>query len=720
MEGGWSGWCARRWRELPERESGRRGEGPLRSDDEAILQQLCEQSSTQKHPRAELDFKQQGNARFKVKDYTQAVALYSKGLRHSSAGSSQAALLYANRSAALYHLQRYQDCLDDVRRAQELGYPPELEHKILARRTSCLHHLGILEGASNSQTRGSLSGGDGQSSAATALSSIEPFSKSCGTPSSQREASTVPWEVSPAIVLHSDALRGRHFVATEELKPGEVVLQEEAFAAVLIPEGRGRQSGPNEDLYCHHCLGQAELPLPCLSCSFSSYCSELCRQRAWNQCHWFECRLGGLLLALGTFAHLALRTVVVAGMQEVERAERLGSGGDRWPSEEQNEGEAPNHMTRQRRCSGTKGFQGTSDRMSRDSPSRYLRIHSLLTHTKRQNPKNRFLCGMTAAAVCWGIRQRGLEPQLVSKGMEVESAQGQRLSTLRSALLRHMLQLQCNAQAITAVRDTGGGNSHVAEMEQVRIATAFYSAVSLLNHSCQPNTSITFHNTTMTVRASQRIPATQEVLHCYGNPNGQTPPSLAPTRIPPCLSHLTRRKDIAAVQTAPVVTWSPNRHSFKQVQLLRTKIDIARRLSARNPDEAFQLLSKCQRLAQSLLTNQHPVQGEIEDCLAQIYAAQADWPAAAGHLRRSCELVRVQFGDGSLELGKELFKLAQTLFNGQVVDEALSVIEQAESLFSLHCGGEHEMMIELSEMKSCLQPLVSQFPVTPQSAPHTD
>ncbi|XP_038670712.1 SET and MYND domain-containing protein 4 [Scyliorhinus canicula] len=158
----------------------------------------------------------------------------------------------------------------------------------------------------------------------------------------------------------------------------------------------------------------------------------------------------------------------------------------------------------------------------------------------------------------------------------------------------------------------------------------------------------------------------------------------------------------------------------QQVQQIRTKMDIARRLSARNPDEAFQLLSQCQRLAQSLLTNQHPVQGEIEDCLAQVYASQADWLAAAGHLRRSCELVRVQFGDGSLELGKELFKLAQILFNGQVVDEALSVIEQAESLFSLHCGVEHEMMIELREMKSCLQPLVSQFPVTPQSAPHTD
>ncbi|XP_078082026.1 protein-lysine N-methyltransferase SMYD4-like [Mustelus asterias] len=135
-------------------------------------------------------------------------------------------------------------------------------------------------------------------------------------------------------------------------------------------------------------------------------------------------------------------------------------------------------------------------------------------------------------------------------------------------------------------------------------------------------------------------------------------------------------------------------------------------------DAAFQILSECQQTAQNLLSSQHPVQGEIEDCLAQLHASQADWSAAARHLRRSCELVGAQFGDRSVELAKQLFKLAQTLFNGQVVDEALSVIEQTECLFSLHCGSDHEMLMELKEMKSCLQPLAIIFPVTAQHSSH--
>eukprot|EP00061_Rhincodon_typus_P009558 g33157.t1 len=48
------------------------------SKDMAILAQLSARYSTQKDPRVELDFKQRGNAQFKLKDYIQAVALYSK------------------------------------------------------------------------------------------------------------------------------------------------------------------------------------------------------------------------------------------------------------------------------------------------------------------------------------------------------------------------------------------------------------------------------------------------------------------------------------------------------------------------------------------------------------------------------------------------------------------------------------------------------------------
>ncbi|XP_078064841.1 protein-lysine N-methyltransferase SMYD4 [Mustelus asterias] len=664
------------------------------SEDEAILEQLSAHCSTQKDPKTELDFKQQGNARFRVKDYVQAVALYSKGLRHSCAASPQAALLYANRSAALYHLQRYQECLEDIRRAREHGYPQQLEHKILARHTSCLHHLGIPDTALGPQSGGDLRDGGGQSARATALPSVGAHSQSRDCPGVQSAAAAILCEVSPALILHSDTLRGRHLVATEELRPGEILLQEEAFAAVLIPGGRGKELPPNEDLYCHHCLGQTDLPLPCPTCSFSSYCSELCRQSAWHQYHWLECCLGGLLLALGTFAHLALRTVLVAGMQEVARAQ---NGGDQYLGEQRSKREDPDHRTGQTGCSGAGGYSGKADWMSRDGPSRYKMIHSLLPHTEQQKPKHRFLCAFTAAAVCRAIRQRGLEPQLLSEELELESAQGQRLSTLGVALLQHMLQLQCNGQAITALRDTGVGNSHVAEMEEVRIATAFYSGMSLLNHSCDPNTSITFRNTTITVRASRPIPAGQEVLHCYGPHWSRM--AVKERQRALCLQYffqcwctacVSEEKEAAGTDslltqylcshcgftlqdTEEADCRCSNRSCghlvsklslTQQVQQIISKMDIARGLSIENPDAAFQILSECQQTAQNLLSSQHPVQGEIEDCLAQLHASQADWSAAARHLRRSCELVGAQFGDRSVELAKQLFKLAQTLFNG--------------------------------------------------------
>ncbi|XP_067866931.1 SET and MYND domain-containing protein 4 isoform X2 [Heterodontus francisci] len=670
----------------------------LDSRDEAILDQLGAQWQTQKDPRAELDFKQRGNARFKAKDYVQAMALYSEGLHHSSPGSPEAALLYANRSAALYHLQRYQECLSDIRRAQEHGYPQELEYKVLSRRRACLYHLGVPEGASDARSRESCHDRGTQSLQHTEVPSIQAHSKTGDLPCARRKASDPselrgPCAASPSIALHSDASRGRYLAAIDDLRPGQLLLQEEAFAVVLIPEGSRRETLPNEKLYCHHCLGLAGLPVPCLSCSFSSYCSELCREQAWDQYHWLDCCLGGLLLALGTFTHLALRTVLVAGMQEVERAERLEKGADREQSEEWRKRENPNHTAGVGSCSEAGGG------MPRDDRSRYQTVHSLLTHTEQQQPEHCFLCGFTAAAVCREIRRRGLESQVVGEEpeLQVDSGKEQKLRMLGVAMLRHMLQLGCNAQAITAFRDTGVGHSHVTEMEQVRIATAFYSSVSLLNHSCQPNTSITFHNTSITVRASQQILAGQEVLHCYGPhwsrmalKERQQTLSLQyffQCRCTACVNEeeegagmdsllsqfLCSRCGITLQDSEEVHCTCSNsscshrvskQSLFQQVQEMRSQLNVTSALINGHPDEALRLLSKCQRVARTLLSNHHPLQGEIEDRLAQVYASQGNWMAAARHLKRSGGLVQLQFGPESVEMGNQLFKLAQILFNG--------------------------------------------------------
>ena len=75
--------------------------------------------------------------------------------------------------------------------------------------------------------------------------------------------------------------------------------------------------------------------------------------------------------------------------------------------------------------------------------------------------------------------------------------------------------------------------------QEVRIATAMFPTLSVLNHSCSPNTSLAFVTgartgppspepessaalptagcgVTVTVRASRDVSQGQEILHCYG------------------------------------------------------------------------------------------------------------------------------------------------------------------------------------------------------------
>lgn len=47
-------------------------------------------------------------------------------------------IVYANRSAALNHLEQYEDSLTDIRRCLSLGYPRNLRYKVYERRARCL------------------------------------------------------------------------------------------------------------------------------------------------------------------------------------------------------------------------------------------------------------------------------------------------------------------------------------------------------------------------------------------------------------------------------------------------------------------------------------------------------------------------------------------------------------------------------------------------------
>ncbi|XP_055513370.1 LOW QUALITY PROTEIN: SET and MYND domain-containing protein 4 [Leucoraja erinacea] len=664
----WRRRCRLHWRHMPDLQRRRFTSntrlGPLlrlarrwlRPADTAVLDELCASWRAGKDRSTALDLKQRGNDSFKARDYPQALSLYTKGLRYMPADSPECALLYANRSAALYQLHRYQDCVEDIDRAESLGYPPELQHKTQSRLAACLQRLG----------------GSGGGSKESEPPSPAPPAPGVG-------------ECAPGLSLRWEGSRGRHYRACQDVVRGQAVLRETAFAAVLVPGLPSPDHPPTQELLCHHCLAPATLPLPCPSCSYAQYCGQLCRSTAWHTHHWLDCPLGGHLLALGTGSHLALRTTLRGawGEEGALRGEPLGETEVGQRGGAQGEVQVPSSalcvQPAPQPCAGPCSTAG----LRAKGWGRWGRVRGWLH---------------------WGV-----------------------------AVLRHMLQLQCNAQAITVLHDTGEGAGSVRDTREVCVGTALYCWASLLNHSCQPNTTASFQGTRITLRATEPIPAGEQVLHCYGphwsrqcvrdrRKSLQTqyyfwcecsacvaggaegsPAPQAQFLCRPCGSALSLEEGgYRCVRCAQLV---PPQSLQQQLQQLRLQMEGAGNMHSTHTDTALAQLQQCQAGAQSLLPAQHPLHGEIDDSLARVYATRGEWEAAAQHLQRSVHAVELQYGAGSVELAQQLLKLAQVLFNSRSVCEAESVIDRAIPLLTTHYGADHDTVAELRAMNSCLRSL---------------
>lgn len=78
--------------------------------------------------------------------------------------------------------------------------------------------------------------------------------------------------------------------------------------------------------------------------------------------------------------------------------------------------------------------------------------------------------------------------------------------------------------------------------------------------------------------------------------------------------------------------------------------------------------------------------------------------SAAKYLELNLSASELKYGHSSIELGYELQKLAQVLFNDKQVGKALTVIDRALTILTIHFGKNsgNKDMEELVQMKSCL------------------
>ncbi|POI30953.1 hypothetical protein CIB84_005296 [Bambusicola thoracicus] len=579
----------------------------LYGPEEAALWRLCRRARTGKEPAAARFYREEGNRRFGRCCYRDAVRLYS------------------------------QVCLEDIARAESHGYPDRLLPKVLLRKAECLLRLGRLQDATDTlaavENKMAIDGimtSPLHRMLLKKLSQLKTEIHEGNCPEPAREAhgdiqrESEIWEengslsgASSSLSLNFNTERGRHLVASQDILPGQNLLKEKAFVSVLCP-GEGdslllQDSSEtvwdtrvtNADLYCHRCLKQLLASVPCCGCSYAKYCSQNCADVAWEEYHRTECPLGALLLMLGVFCHVALRTVLLAGFSEVSRLVE-------WSHDDSNKdlcnaeagGEHSSEFQLDTRA-GRKVIPGCND--NGQYQSSYQAVFNLLPHVEKHSPEHKFLCMLSIVAICKKLQEAGLEAAVLNRESSTMGSEQKtcgktsdelspELMIMAEAMLRHVLQLQCNAQAITVMQELESGDGAVVNKKPVRLATAFFPVLSLLNHSCSPNISVSFSGTAATVRASQPIPSGQEIFHCY--------------------------------------------------------------------DEAIRMLLKCQIDARNFLSPEHLLMGELEDHLAQVYATLGKWQEAARHLEKSIQLVEMHHGPSSVEMGHELFKLAQILFNG--------------------------------------------------------
>lgn len=244
-------------------------------------------------------------------------------------------------------------------------------------------------------------------------------------------------------------------MAAEGIAAGEVILSDRPYSCVLIPgmeevKGKGgRRDAERGVLFgtehrrCHRCLTETLRPLPCDGCSYSRYCSTSCQQDAWEEHHRWECPLGAGLMVTGVMSQLALRVTLKAGLKNIQMA--------RQPIRDKHAKSARDSYP----CSAS--HYGDS----------YVSVFHLLHHLNRHSPELRFLCAVTVATLYLKLSKAGPPPASWNLGRP-SVANGQssgeeggiadwssELWLLGSVVLRHVLQLRCNAQAILTLQDTG-------------------------------------------------------------------------------------------------------------------------------------------------------------------------------------------------------------------------------------------------------------------------
>lgn len=446
----------------------------------------------QKDPEMAKQRRDEGNMAFQKKWYKQAHMMYSMSAIKSVPGSDVLAYSIANRSACLYYLGEINQCIADINLALVYGYPPQLHYKLYERLAKCYILLKDKENAMKSaltakkmleRNKSKFDKEKYQSSMKTLLklgSSVnnpETFSDNITVvkdpvvkvPAVSMKPHRKLKDFSSLLRVEFDPAVGRHVKAEKTVKPGDTLLVEDPFAAVLYPD----KAGTN----CDNCFSKLRSVVPCPDCSGIGFCSKECRDEACASYHKYECKFQDLVHGLGGSAlvRLALRIITSHPLTYFKKM-RTDLNVDNTTSE----------------------FKHP-----------YLSLFNLVSLDEERWTEDIFTRSMMAVALLKILKEAKYFPDKADADTYTDDE-----IFIGALILRHLNLLQFNAHEVYEV--LRGNRDKIKPTKNNLIGLAVYSRASYFNHSCQPNVTRLNIGRKLVMKSLVRVEKGEEVSDNYG------------------------------------------------------------------------------------------------------------------------------------------------------------------------------------------------------------
>ncbi|XP_020711899.2 SET and MYND domain-containing protein 4-like isoform X2 [Athalia rosae] len=450
--------------------------------------------SLHKNSEKSIQLKAQGNKLFIGGWDYKAVVKYTESIAYATKSSEELALTYANRSAALFRIEKYQDCINDIDRALSLVYPDKLKIKLYERKGLCLTALGKPD--AEASFKKALEWLDKMSldedktkklkiqlnkfiSAPCVNVEIQAESAKYELPEFETPNSEVPC-ASDAVVIKYTPELGRHVVATRKIRPGEILAAEKPFAMFLMPE--------NVYTHCSKCLQVSMAMTPCNYCVNAMYCSQACKEQAWEEYHEIECAIIGPLLMSG-FNMLGLFSMRLAIL-----ATQKGKYLDKLKKQLE---EIDNHKDPR-----TKGFSADGKLHS----DQYGSIYSLVTNTQKRSAQDLLDRAFKAAYITYILsRESNIFGEKLMLDCDV-LAKNAAATFVGGLILKHQQIIPSNVRVFSELRG-------VEDYENGAAAMPFYS---LFNHSCDSSVTRSVQKDHIILYAMYPIEKGEQIYDNYG------------------------------------------------------------------------------------------------------------------------------------------------------------------------------------------------------------